>query len=290
VPVALSSAHVTHLHAALGALLTAPAVAAAPRWACGVAETLGVLLGAECAVVAVAAGGLDPVWCGDGSEIPALRALADPTRLPENAAVRQPSHDVATWALEDLALTTPSVGDGVAAPLPRAAGLLYETIGFRLHFACLLPGAAGTPRVRQVTALRTRALLDLVAPAFAAGARLRAHPGVNGTHAPDAAADPRRPASPVDDRAADALALALADDYALTARETQAARYLIQGCTNAVLARALGISGNTARHHTERVIAKLGVRSRAEVAWLAVGRLAKPAVAKPGVGKPAPGR
>ncbi len=76
----------------------------------------------------------------------------------------------------------------------------------------------------------------------------------------------------IDDRAADAFAAALGDDYALTAREVQVARHLVRGAPNTHLARDLGISESTARHHTERVLAKLGVRSRAEVAWLAVGR------------------
>jgi DNA-binding CsgD family transcriptional regulator len=134
---------------------------------------------------------------------------------------------------------------------------------------------------RRDGAHRSRVLLDLIAPVLAAGARARAHGRPD--HAPAgapprvAAGHPLDHAPTVDDRAADALATALADDYALTAREAQAARYLIQGCTNVALARALGISENTARHHTERVIAKLGVRSRAEVAWAAVGRIRTPA-------------
>lgn len=54
----------------------------------------------------------------------------------------------------------------------------------------------------------------------------------------------------------------------LSARECQVARLLAEGRTTSAVASALGISPHTARHHTERVYEKLGVRSRA-----ALGRL-----------------
>jgi DNA-binding NarL/FixJ family response regulator len=66
------------------------------------------------------------------------------------------------------------------------------------------------------------------------------------------------------------LAVVLADRYALTARETDVARLLLLGWPNAAVASALGISESTARHHTERVLGKLGISSRAEVAWRAL--------------------
>ena len=85
-----------------------------------------------------------------------------------------------------------------------------------------------------------------------APAQLWAAPGtllvalsVAGAHAPDAAAD-----------------AALRARYGLTAREAEVARLLGQRLTNAELAAALGVSAHTARHHTERVLQKLGVASR----------------------------
>jgi non-specific serine/threonine protein kinase len=66
------------------------------------------------------------------------------------------------------------------------------------------------------------------------------------------------------------LAAVLADRYPLTGRETDVARLLLLGRSNAAVAAALGISESTARHHTERVLVKLGVSSRAEVAWRAL--------------------
>lgn len=54
--------------------------------------------------------------------------------------------------------------------------------------------------------------------------------------------------------------------FGLTAREVQVARLLALGRRNAELAHELGISEFTARRHTERVLRKLGVESRAQVA------------------------
>ena len=52
--------------------------------------------------------------------------------------------------------------------------------------------------------------------------------------------------------------------FGLTARETEVARLLAQGKSNVSIAKALGISTHTARHHTQRVLGKLKVHSRAE--------------------------
>lgn len=50
--------------------------------------------------------------------------------------------------------------------------------------------------------------------------------------------------------------------YGLTVRELQVASLLMHRLTNAEIARMLSISPHTARHHTENVLAKVGVRSR----------------------------
>jgi DNA-binding CsgD family transcriptional regulator len=62
----------------------------------------------------------------------------------------------------------------------------------------------------------------------------------------------------------------------LTAREAQVADLLAQGLRNAEVAGSLAISTATARHHTERVMAKLGVHSRAAIA-MTLARLRGPA-------------
>ncbi|MBA3659139.1 MAG: helix-turn-helix transcriptional regulator [Gemmatimonadales bacterium] len=60
------------------------------------------------------------------------------------------------------------------------------------------------------------------------------------------------------------LSLRTEDTFAgLTAREFQVARLLAEGLPNSEMAARLGISSHTARHHTQHVLRKLGVHSRA---------------------------
>jgi DNA-binding CsgD family transcriptional regulator len=55
-------------------------------------------------------------------------------------------------------------------------------------------------------------------------------------------------------------------DYGFTAREVEVAALLEYGLSNVAVAQRLGISPHTARHHTQRVLVKLGVHSRAAAA------------------------
>ena len=52
-------------------------------------------------------------------------------------------------------------------------------------------------------------------------------------------------------------------EYDLTSREAEVALLISQGRSNTAVASALRISNHTARHHTQRVLAKLRVHSRA---------------------------
>jgi non-specific serine/threonine protein kinase len=54
--------------------------------------------------------------------------------------------------------------------------------------------------------------------------------------------------------------------FDLTAQEIRVARQIAEGLRNDAIARRLGISPHTARRHTERILEKLGVASRAQVA------------------------
>jgi DNA-binding CsgD family transcriptional regulator len=54
--------------------------------------------------------------------------------------------------------------------------------------------------------------------------------------------------------------------HGLTRREAEVAAALARRFSNAEIAQALGISPNTALRHTERVMAKLGVHTRLDVA------------------------
>jgi DNA-binding CsgD family transcriptional regulator len=53
--------------------------------------------------------------------------------------------------------------------------------------------------------------------------------------------------------------------FGLSRQERRTLRLLVDGRSNQEIAAALSISPHTARHHTERVLMKLGVKSRAEV-------------------------
>jgi DNA-binding CsgD family transcriptional regulator len=56
------------------------------------------------------------------------------------------------------------------------------------------------------------------------------------------------------------------EEFGLTPRQWDVARLLARGISNADIAATLGISPHTARRHTERVLRKLEVNSRAQVA------------------------
>jgi len=54
--------------------------------------------------------------------------------------------------------------------------------------------------------------------------------------------------------------------YRLTPQEAKVAMMLLRGSSNRLIAKALYISEHTARHHTQRILDKLGLRSRAGIA------------------------
>lgn len=67
-----------------------------------------------------------------------------------------------------------------------------------------------------------------------------------------------RPLTPGSDRT-------MGDRFGLTSRESEVAALLAERRSNSEIAFALGISPHTASHHTEQVLAKLGLKSRAGV-------------------------
>ena len=163
--------------------------------------------------------------------------------------------------------------DRVAAPPVRTAGArdAAERAGTRVEVT-IAAGPAAEVRVvcglrSPADAARARAVLDALGPALATGAALRLAP------APAASADgatPPRGTAPVP-RTTDQ---ALRSHFGLTARQLEVVALLLRGRRNADIAASLGTSAATARHHTERVLAKLGARSRAEVPGIVATRLA----------------
>ena len=103
-------------------------------------------------------------------------------------------------------------------------------------------------------------ILELMARISALLRRARPAAPSAGTEAPEAA----RPA-PLSDEA-------LRERYNLTARQIDVVRLLGEGFTNAEIAAKLEMSYYTARNHTEQVLAKLGVSSRAAVGALLYGQ------------------
>jgi DNA-binding CsgD family transcriptional regulator len=66
---------------------------------------------------------------------------------------------------------------------------------------------------------------------------------------------------------------------ALTKRETEVLSLLAEGCSNAEIARRFYISRRTAEHHVAHILAKLGVRSRAEAGAYALREQTRKSVA-----------
>jgi DNA-binding response OmpR family regulator len=64
----------------------------------------------------------------------------------------------------------------------------------------------------------------------------------------------------------------LRDRFGLTARQVAVARLLGEGCSNVEIAKRLSVSYYTARNHTEQVLAKLGIPSRAAVGAVLFGQ------------------
>ena len=160
---------------------------------------------------------------------------------------------------------------------PSALGRRRDLVGMTarapggdasLTLVCLTP-----PPPDAEAAEHRAAVLRLLFPAFEAAVRRRgdhaALPAAAAAAAPDTGAY-------VDDAAA-----ALRRRYRLTPREMQVTRLLLHGKSNGEIAGALGISGHTARHHTERVFSKLAVRSRATL-WSVAYE--KPRAARSGTG------
>ena len=130
------------------------------------------------------------------------------------------------------------------------------------------PFLAGTARLALAESLGaagdTPRAIDEARAAIAGFERLGAVRAID-----RAAALLRRLGAPMRTRSADSQDRAVAD---LSAREREVLDLIRQGSTNAEIAARLYISPKTAEHHVSRILAKLGVRTRAEAAAVAASR------------------
>ena len=176
----------------------------------------------------------------DGREVHRNAALRD-------ALAGEPARDDVVGAMHTMARDLRALRRSAAA----AAGALRPTLAvitplarytLRATYApAVLWGVEGAVQVSL--AVEATAPTTLVAPAAGAtGAALR-----------------------------DVLPAAALQALGLTSREAEVAQLLARRLSNAELAAALGVSAHTARHHTERVMQKLGVRKRSEVAATLLG-------------------
>ncbi|HEX8274191.1 MAG TPA: DNA-binding response regulator [Longimicrobiaceae bacterium] len=81
-----------------------------------------------------------------------------------------------------------------------------------------------------------------------------------------------KPAAAPADRPAALSDEQLRERFGLTARQVAVARLLGEGCSNVEIAKRLSVSYYTARNHTEQVLAKLGIASRAAVGAVLFGQ------------------
>ena len=173
---------------------------------------------------------------GDAAPADALRCEAADLDAPAAAARGFRARTLLRTAHDDVP---------IASPAPTADG--FEVVGLiEAASARVLVGVCCTfdpPLDRRASATRLR-LLRAVQPALASGVQARL-----ARHAAEG-----RSGRPI-----------LMRRFRLTDRECDVAWLLQAGRTNLEIAGALGISPSTARHHTERVLTKLDIRSRAAI-------------------------
>ena len=126
----------------------------------------------------------------------------------------------------------------------------------------------GLPTVVRMVAIRARACMR---GGGAAPPRARLRSPAGGwlvVHASMLSGGPERQWAVVIEpaRAGEVVPL-VAQAHDLTPREQEVFGMLLRGTPDKEIARQLVVSDHTARDHTRRVLAKLGVKSRAELAW-----------------------
>jgi DNA-binding CsgD family transcriptional regulator len=245
-------------------------------WRRALAAELRTLFGADFALVLLA--GADVPYVGDGIDqctLAAMAAFHPASDAPEAAPDRVRYRDAALQRMHErraaepnpvftrhrneaalgVSLERTAMFDAVCRPLgirdfhgvwaatPHGDAMLFVAHGAHVGAGTLI-GDAAVPLTR------------VMAPALGAALELRA---VERARASAVLPDAEQ----------------LVAQFALTPREAEVARAIATGLTRRQTAQALGIRESTARHHTERVFAKLGVRTRAAVALALLGGAAR---------------
>ncbi len=177
----------------------------------------------------------------------ALERLAATTESPVlHAEAALARGRVAAARLDPVAAVV-SLEAARAALAPDGPPLLLGAVALELAQVLAEAGDGPAAIVQARVALATFEELGAAAQADRARALLRrlGAPGRSGTRRPDRAVEE------------------------LTSREREVLDLLREGLTNAEIGERLFISAKTAEHHVGRVLAKLGVRSRAEAAAVA---------------------
>ncbi|GLC24929.1 helix-turn-helix transcriptional regulator [Roseisolibacter agri] len=200
---------------------------------------------------------------GSDGELPVLRALLPAFRAGHQALAAVGAHRAALGAtldeLTDAVLVVGPDGRALHRNTALVRLLAADPQRERLEAALLLASCGWTGTARRTATPR------------AAEQRVATSVGryvVRASHLPPDLLGEAGGAlvTVVRDVAGADAARTLPARFGLTQREAEVAQALARRLTNAEVARALGISPHTAERHTERVLAKLGVRSRHEVA------------------------
>ncbi|HEX2171139.1 MAG TPA: response regulator transcription factor [Dehalococcoidia bacterium] len=193
-----------------------------------------------------------------GATLPSVRLglIAMLTEQRHRVITEQEAGDDAVWVLDDPDPDVIDRFDGsTGITPPRAAVFLTEDVSLAGRLArASLPGWACLGRDAGAEEL------DLAVRAAASGLVLLDLPAVAaaiGSAAPSPSPPP-----------------AAAGDFQepLTPRELQVLQLIAQGLPNKGIARALGISENTAKFHVAALSAKLGASSRTEAVTLGTRR------------------
>jgi len=165
--------------------------------------------------------------------------------LHENTALKQtlPTEgaDRVLAAIRDVARSVAAAGNGGAAGGPIAREVAAAGRAYRIRGTVVGPELCGFGVAALVSVTR------------------------QGASAAAAARYPDEEARRFESERLNARYEELRAVYRLTGREVEVIRLLLQRRSNSEIAQSLTISEHTARHHTESVLLKLGVRSRKDV-------------------------